>query len=238
MNFKIKCISNKHNSGDFTIGRIYEVKDGVVYGNREYNSGNHFFHGNYYDSIKEINKDFVPQFELVNENFNFKIRCIDSKNGWFTKGKIYTVNNGVLAVNNGSTFKNMYSLECINKTFNAQFELYEKSLKEKYLQPNKDYYIVLELKNGIFGIIIDDIIYYNDGTYDENINVLDDNLSFGDEYDDVVKIYHRNKIQSWFLTEMFSDQYLDLIWQREDTIPEYTLDELIEKIGHNFKIKK
>ena len=29
-----------------------------------------------------------------------------------------------------------------------------------------------------------------------------------------------------------------IIWKREEEVPEYTMEEAIEKMGHNFKIKK
>ena len=38
--------------------------------------------------------------------------------------------------------------------------------------------------------------------------------------------------------EDIDDNSCKLIWEREESIAEYTMEELTEKLGHNFKIKK
>ena len=80
-NFKVRCI-DQNISDYFVTGDIYEVIDGVIMSknNIPYNPTDPFF------TIEEINKNCVPQFELVEEKSFTKA---DIKNGM-----IVTYRNG------------------------------------------------------------------------------------------------------------------------------------------------
>ena len=80
-NFKIRCV-DQDISDYFVTGDIYEVIDGVIMSknNAPYNPSEPYF------TVKEINKNCVPQFELVEEKPFTKA---DIKNGM-----IITYRNG------------------------------------------------------------------------------------------------------------------------------------------------
>ena len=56
-NGKIKCT---YNNSDFTVGKIYEIKNGELIDDVKYSFG-------YYDNINQINVDLCSQFEEVKE---------------------------------------------------------------------------------------------------------------------------------------------------------------------------
>lgn len=53
--------------------------------------------------------------------FTGKIVCVNSINKWFTKGKIYNVDNGVFKDNEGDEHKRFKSVEQLNKIYMSQF---------------------------------------------------------------------------------------------------------------------
>ena len=72
-NFKVRCVDQK-SSSYFVTGDIYDVIGGIIMdkNNTPYNPSDLFF------TIEEINKNCVPQFELVEEKSFTKA---DIKNG-------------------------------------------------------------------------------------------------------------------------------------------------------------
>lgn len=67
--------------------------------------------------------------------------------------------------------------------------------------------------------------------------------SLSDLNDDLIFVDRDSKDSVWDIVKVFEPLFfsknssLNLIWCREET-PEYTMEELIEKMGHDFKIKK
>jgi len=99
--------------------------------------------------------------------------------------------------------------------------------------------MVVEVKGDNYTVMLD---------YFEGENILSANYSDNDwlglnEYreDLTHDIYSK-----WDIVRVFKPTYkgilnerngLELIWERNET-PEYTIEELIKKVGHEFKIKK
>lgn len=56
-----------------------------------------------------------------------------------------------------------------------------------------------------------------------------------DEDDDIVKVYNFDSNSNG---ASLSKNCREIIWEREENVPEYTMEEAIKKMGHNFKIIK
>jgi len=69
---------------------------------------------------------------------------------------------------------------------------------------------------------------YNDDM--KRITILEHKPQF-----DIIEVYESSDFLTSFNTNKFQ---CDPIWEREKDIPEYTIDELTEKLGFEFKIKK
>jgi len=127
-NYKIRCI--KTNSIGFTTGKIYEVINGFV----KHESG--IFSNQQYNSVEQINNNFVSQFELYKEEknkvlLNCRVICVDDNGQCHIKGDIYKVVNGSLEYKDGEFASEIYdSIEQINNMFVSQFELYKEEKKE------------------------------------------------------------------------------------------------------------
>lgn len=71
--------------------------------------------------------------------------------------------------------------------------------------------------------------YYNDDLIDND----------GDEYIDIVKVscvLTKSDVIPKYWTEKTLNN--NLLWERKEGIPEYTMEEAIKLVGHEFKIKK
>lgn len=53
--------------------------------------------------------------------FTGKIVCVESPNVWFTKGKIYNVNNGIFKDDEGDEHKHFKSVDDLNRQYMSQF---------------------------------------------------------------------------------------------------------------------
>lgn len=127
--------------------------------------------------------------------------------------------------------------------------------------------MIAEIRSGQQGLIVLDNCYNNDAlvfgeTNWASLDSYNENLMWGSYHPeiispmDIVKIYKPNlptgflsrksKIFDYDGYRFYShlapqEQYKDmeLLWERkEKTIPEYTMEEIIRKVGFEFKIKK
>ena len=117
----------------------------------------------------------------------------------------------------------------MKKTFTKQ------DLRDGMVIEYRDGYKALFLKDIFIGV--NDWMSINDYTNDLFVSDTD---NYSDDCD-VVKVYNIYKTNNICnidsLKNMFvNDNNLELIWER--IIPEYTLAELKEMIGHDFRLKK
>lgn len=178
---------------------------------------------------------------------NFKVKCIKPHNNEFIAGKEYIIKNGILiSENEQSFFRVGDNIESINNILFSQFELVEEkeqTLKEKYiLNAPDDVYVVFVLEHNsnrrVWGMIFNDKIHYEDGGYG-NLGFCPDNLEYS--FGRIIKIFYKECVSNCscvFNEKFFDENTMKLVWERPKEMPEYTVEELIEKIGHEFKIKK
>ena len=90
--------------------------------------------------------------------------------------------------------------------------------------------MVVELRNGDMGLILDTRIVCEDGWlsfggYKENL-IYTTKFEFGEF--DIIKIYNTDNVL--FMKDILNKKYLNLIWQRELELEYLTKEELIELI--------
>ena len=104
LNCKVICTANHYGIsccvGAFTVGKIYEVKDGKITGDNNWNGSL------YYDSIENLciglGNTFIPLVEDKPSYYNGKVVCVDNAgNSSYTKGKAYKFKDGVLTDDTG-----------------------------------------------------------------------------------------------------------------------------------------
>ena len=100
----------------------------------------------------------------------------------------------------------------------------------------------LKYRNGAIAIVMRDtyldkcVIMYSTGGWDY-LSVLNDNLmNYKYNNDDVIAVYNGSHYGGEMIN--FKANIGTLLWEREKDIPEYTMEELQEKLGEEFKIKK
>jgi hypothetical protein len=77
----------------------------------------------------------------------------------------------------------------------------------------------------------EDLILFDKGGSD-SLDIYNDDLSHESNSNfDLVKVRNPKRPR-------FDPSAISIIWERKEDIPELTMDELTEKLGFNFKIKK
>lgn len=102
-NFKVRCVKM---GDDFTVGRIYEVKEGYLMDDIGYKYGKDACNKEPFESVEEINRRLLPQFELVEEKktpFEYLLEYYDIKVGEvfkFDGEEVYFDEEGMLRYKN------------------------------------------------------------------------------------------------------------------------------------------
>ena len=158
---------------------------------------------------------------------NCKVKCIYNGGG-FIEGNIYKIINGQIEYENKEfSIMKFDSIEEVNNRFISQFELYkEESLKEKYFNQIKEFYL-FKLRNGDLCIQIKKrlLIFDEGGFYDINGFKNDMSHFFGIEYD-IIEVYKLNDV---FTSSLFNLNDYTLEWEREPEIIELTIGQIAKK---------
>ena len=92
----------------------------------------------------------------------------------------------------------------------------------------KRFYVSL---NGIDGK--SNLISTNNTSYMPYKNIAEDLTAYSSNASNIIKVFIPKII------ELTTDiNKCELIWERKEKVKEYTMNELIKKVGHEFKIKK
>jgi hypothetical protein len=113
--------------------------------------------------------------------------------------------------------------------------------------------MIIETRSGERALIVKDNCYGKDAVifHEKNWTELDsfnhDLLFHGDDPDrycyaksiDIVKIFKPNLPTGFLSRKSNRCPEMELLWERKElAIPEYTMEEIIAKVGFEFKIKK
>lgn len=180
---------------------------------------------------------------------SFKIRCVKTCSNHFIKNKEYIVTNGKLIDETGDEMPVGNTIDNINKLLVSKFELVEEkeqTLKEKYiLNASENKSVIVKINTGFpnydikYGVLYKNTIQYNDGIFEE-INNINSNLNAFLGHHKIIEIFHKEF--NWGCDAIFNNRFFDektmsSVWKK-DEIPEHTMEELVEKLGYEFKIKK
>jgi len=96
--------------------------------------------------------------------------------------------------------------------------------------------MIVEFKDGRSGMVLlgthkgdvlsGDLAYFPLSDHEENL------MDWNDE------VVVRSVYNPTYISGFYKQQKDFIIWERPQEIKEYTMEELTEKLGHNFKIKK
>lgn len=159
---------------------------------------------------------------------NFKVKYTDDySNGFYTTNKIYEIKDGVLVLDNGTRITGITNFYCIQRDFNAKFELVDEDFRELiesgYIVKFKSERWALCLARGNNIIGMNDINDISIGI--TNTEILNELLIdvFGNSKYDIMEIrgYCPNADQT-----SINDR--PLIWKREEKSPTQLEIESIE----------
>jgi len=172
-------------------------------------------------------------------NGNFKVRCINSTNATlFTENKIYEIKDGSLTTDNGKTISSyindMVDLEvylCSEFEFELVSEDNDKSLKEKLLDWNKEYSIIVKHRDGEFSYMFEDRFLSKDTwiTIDDYNSNLNSDCSPSCEVIAIYKVFNACKIE-----DLFNINNLELLWEKE--AKKVTMKDIENKFGCRVEI--
>ena len=94
-------------------------------------------------------------------------------------------------------------------------------------------------KNGDKAIYLNEKFSFTDGAADKLGNYNEDLTAICNRDYDIMSILRTPIINSWVIS-IINQSFgrWNIIWERKEKTPEYTIEQLIEKVGHEFKIKK
>ena len=190
---------------------------------------------------------------VENMNGNFKVICINSTNDTlFTENKTYEIKDGSLTMDNGKTIysyiNDMVDLEVYlcsefefelvsedNELVSEDNELVsednDKSLKEKLLDWNKEYSIIVKHRDGEFSYMFEDRFLSKDTwiTIDDYNSNLNSDRSPSCEVIAIYKVFNACKIE-----DLFNINNLELLWEKE--AKKVTMKDIENKFGCRVEI--
>lgn len=255
MNFKVKCIRCNHSW--FTVGKVYEIVDGRLKDEDNYNWTCWATNGRTFESLMDWFRDNYPgiRFELVEEKaVDFKVKCTWTREpNNFTVGKVYEVCDGLLY----SDLNNCYDSwsdpgvePCRDKTFESlrrwfnpycTFELVnDENVEDEKLftKNNLKTGDVVKYRNGEVGIVFAELgsILFKDDSY-EKLERIEYNLTVPEfsNYDIMAVRRPTNSYECRF--GAFEHELGELVYERKEPIvEEMTLEEVCEALGKKIKI--
>lgn len=165
----------------------------------------------------------------------FKVRCIDDAGSCHTIGKIYEIRDGIMGTDRHDTMQSwgyspFKSVEDINSQLNSKFEL----LEEENMFTKDDLKVgqLMELRGGKKAIVmpyINGLCFVDEnGFWCEPNEYNNEMLAVNKEYD-IMAVFGLAEKASEAM--MFSTRFRSLLWQREESPVELTIEEIAKKFG-------